>query len=207
MHCAVHLQESRQADANRLHHDDRLPDHVIADPVGLSGCCFQEILLRAHGRFHVHVQQGPVVDHDRRRGRLSVFGEPVHQEGRRVGEVRGQAALVSPAELRINHSGESYRLPFFVGASSIALLRRRQPHQRPSRRHGIPTAIPFGRKRMAKTRKGRQKRSRQAVTREGGHAKRNPVPARAGVSDRVGWPNGMAAGCQVGVARGGECQA
>ena len=40
------------------------------------------------------------------------------------------------------------------------------------------TAIPFGRKTNAVTRKCGQRRMRQAVTREGGHAKRNPRLAR-----------------------------
>jgi len=40
------------------------------------------------------------------------------------------------------------------------------------------TAIPFGRETNALTRKCRQRRSRQAVAREGGHAKRNPKLAR-----------------------------
>ena len=40
------------------------------------------------------------------------------------------------------------------------------------------TAIPFGRKAHALTRKCGQRRLRQAVTREGGHAKRNPRLAR-----------------------------
>ena len=40
------------------------------------------------------------------------------------------------------------------------------------------TAIPFGRKEHALTRKCGQRRMRQAVAREGGHAKRNPRLAR-----------------------------
>ncbi len=40
------------------------------------------------------------------------------------------------------------------------------------------TAIPFGRKAQAVTRKCGQRRMRQAVAREGGHAKRNPRLAR-----------------------------
>ena len=43
---------------------------------------------------------------------------------------------------------------------------------------GNRTAIPFGRKAQAVTRKCGQKRMRQAVPREGGHAKRNPRLAR-----------------------------
>ncbi|MBQ6155744.1 MAG: hypothetical protein IJK22_04000 [Bacteroidales bacterium] len=46
------------------------------------------------------------------------------------------------------------------------------------RANGIRTAIPFGRKAQTLTRKCGQRRSRQAVAREGGHAKRNPKLAR-----------------------------
>ncbi len=46
------------------------------------------------------------------------------------------------------------------------------------RANGLRTAIPFGRKALAVTRKCGQRRMRQAVTREGGYTKRNPRLAR-----------------------------
>ena len=51
------------------------------------------------------------------------------------------------------------------------------------------TAIPFGRKTHALTRKCGQRRTRQAVAREGGHAKRNPRLARERVIEKRALPS------------------
>ena len=50
------------------------------------------------------------------------------------------------------------------------------------------TAIPFGRETNALTHKCGQRRSRQAVPREGGHAKRNPKLARERVIEKRALP-------------------
>ena len=56
------------------------------------------------------------------------------------------------------------------------------------RANGLRTAIPFGRETNALTRKCGQRRMRQAVTREGGHAKRNPRLARERVIETRALP-------------------